>query len=210
MKLIVGLGNPGREYAGTRHNVGYDLVDLLANRFRWTAGAGGFDQQARTKFEALTMDGPASLPGGRSEKVLLLKPTTFMNLSGRSVQQAMAFYQLQPVDLLVALDDMALPTGKLRLRSGGSHGGHNGLRDIERALATSQYPRLRLGIDAPPPRIPARDYVLGALTPDQRSAFEPALQRAADAAVVWLASGINAAMNKFNAEPEETSSRRND
>jgi PTH1 family peptidyl-tRNA hydrolase len=131
---------------------------------------------------------------------LLLKPTTYMNNSGQSVQAAMAFYQLSPVQIMVILDDLALPAGKLRIRKGGSSGGHNGLKDIERALGTDEYPRLRIGIDPAPPRIPGRDYVLGRWTPDQRKRIEPALQRTADAVRTWIESGIETAMNKFNIE----------
>jgi PTH1 family peptidyl-tRNA hydrolase len=206
MKIVVGLGNPGREYVATRHNVGFELVDRLASRFGWVANPESFNAQARNKFDALVMDGPATLPGGGTEKLLLLKPMTYMNLSGRSVQAAMAFYQLSPADILIALDDIALPAGKIRVRGGGSSGGHNGLKDIERALSTPQYPRLRIGIDAPPPRVPQVDYVLGKFTPDQRKALEPALGRAADAVAAWLGKGIESAMNQFNAE--ETEGRR--
>src|SRR4051812_9231985 len=126
MKLIVGLGNPGREYVGTRHNVGFEVVDHLAGRFGWMK-VGEFDRVAKAKFDSLMYDGPFG-----SEKLVLLKPTTFMNLSGRAVQSAMAFYQLAPTDIMIVLDDVALPVGKIRIRTGGSSGGHNGLKDIER------------------------------------------------------------------------------
>src|SRR4051794_6822163 len=157
MKLIVGLGNPGREYASTRHNVGFDVVDRFAYRKTMVGSANDFDRVARTKFDGLAVDGNVSLASGGSEKVLLLKPLTYMNLSGKAVQAAMAFYQLSPPDVMIVLDDVALPCGKLRIRSGGSDGGHNGLKDIQRALGTSQYPRLRVGIDPPPPRGPGGD-----------------------------------------------------
>ena len=199
MKLIVGLGNPGREYAGTRHNVGFEVLDRFAERLGWVSGPGDFDRVARTKFEGLALDGSLTTDDG-SEKVLLLKPMTFMNLSGRSVQAAMAFYQLSPVDIMVVLDDLFLPCGKLRIRTGGSDGGHNGLRDIQRALGTTQYPRLRVGIDVPPPRIPGRDYVLGRFTDEQRKLLDPALTRAAAALTAWVKQGIAAAMNQFNAD----------
>jgi peptidyl-tRNA hydrolase, PTH1 family len=200
MKLVVGLGNPGREYLLTRHNIGFEVIDRLAGRFGWTFGAGEFDRMAKAKFDGLAMDGAVTLPGGGSEKVLLLKPTTYMNLSGRAVQAAMAFYQLTPRDVLVVLDDLALPCGKIRLRAGGSSGGHNGLKDIERALGTSNYPRLRLGIDAPPPRVPGKDYVLGRFSEEQHEAIDPAIDRAADATLTWIESGIQTAMNRFNAD----------
>jgi PTH1 family peptidyl-tRNA hydrolase len=200
MKLVVGLGNPGREYVGTRHNVGFEMVDQLAARLGWVAGAEQFNTRARTQFAGLTMDGVVSLAGGGSEKLLLVKPMTFMNLSGRTVEAAMSFYQLTPADLMVALDDLALPCGKIRIRPAGSSGGHNGLKDIERALGTSQYPRLRIGIDPPPPRVPQKDYVLGRFTPEQREWVGPAIGRGGDAVVTWMEKGVEAAMNRFNAE----------
>jgi PTH1 family peptidyl-tRNA hydrolase len=203
MKLVVGLGNPGREYVGTRHNVGWEAVDRVAQRLGWIGGGpGAFETFAKGKFEGLTLDGTMN-----GEKVLLLKPMTYMNLSGRSVQSAMAFYQLSPADILVVLDDVALPCGKIRTRAGGSSGGHNGLKDIERALGTSQYPRLRIGVDAPPPRVPQRDYVLGKFTPDQRKAIDEALGRAAGAVATWIDKGVSAAMNQFNADDESKDSK---
>jgi peptidyl-tRNA hydrolase, PTH1 family len=131
--------------------------------------------------------------------VLLLKPMTYMNLSGQSVQAAMAFFQLTPADVLVVLDDVALPCGKLRLRAGGSSGGHNGLKDIQRALGTDQYPRLRIGIDPPPGRVPQKDYVLGKFSPEQRIAVDIAIARACGAVLTWIDQGIVTAMNQFNA-----------
>jgi PTH1 family peptidyl-tRNA hydrolase len=202
MKLIIGLGNPGREYVGTRHNIGFELIDRFANRLAWIAKPEQFDTLARTKFDALVMDGQMSISSGGSEKLLLAKPMTFMNLSGRVVQAAMAFYQLSPADVMIVLDDLALPCGKIRIRAAGSSGGHNGLKDIERALATSQYPRLRIGIDPPPPRVPQKDYVLGKFTPDQRKAIDPALSRAADAVATWIEKGIEPAMSQYNAKDE--------
>jgi PTH1 family peptidyl-tRNA hydrolase len=198
MRLVVGLGNPGSEYVGTRHNVGWEILDRLAGRSGWIPRADEFSRRAKGKFDGLLLEGSLAM-----EKVLLLKPTTFMNLSGRSVQAAMGFYQLTLPDVMVVLDDLALPSGKLRIRKGGSSGGHNGLKDIERALATDEYPRLRMGIDAPPPRIAGRDYVLGRFTDEQRRKIDPALDRAASAIVLWIEKGIEAAMNLFNAEETE-------
>ena len=203
MKLVVGLGNPGREYVGTRHNIGFEVIDRLANRLGLTFAAGEFDRLAKEKFDGLAMDGTLVLSTGGVEKVLLLKPLTYMNLSGRSVQAAMAFYQLSPPEIMVVLDDLALPCGKIRLRANGSSGGHNGLKDIERALGTSEYPRLRLGIDAPPPRVPGRDYVLGKFSVEQISMIEPGINRATNAVLAWAESGIQSAMNRFNAEQEK-------
>jgi PTH1 family peptidyl-tRNA hydrolase len=205
MKLVVGLGNPGREYVGTRHNIGYEVVDALAIKLGWVKSVDEFNRLAKVKFDALTLDG--TMPSG--EKLLLLMPMTFMNLSGRSVQQAASFYQVPPADLMIVLDDIALPCGRIRLRAAGSSGGHNGLKDIERALGTDEYPRLRVGIDPPPARIPQRDYVLGRFGPDQRVALGPAIDRASSAIETWIAKGIVTAMNQFNAaeENKDTSGR---
>jgi len=194
MKLVVGLGNPERSYVGTRHNVGFEVIDQLAARLGWTK-RGDFDRLAKTKFDGLALDGVVG-----SEKLVLLKPLTYMNLSGKSVQAAMAFFQLAPQDIMVVLDDLALSVGRLRLRGSGSSGGHNGLRDIERALGTAEYPRLRIGIDPPPPRVAGRDYVLGKFTPEQCQLLEPTLGRACGAIVTWIEKGLEAAMNQFNAE----------
>jgi PTH1 family peptidyl-tRNA hydrolase len=200
MKLIVGLGNPGRDYVGTRHNVGFDAIDAIARRCGAIVSPSDFERMAKIKFDALAVD--AMVPNG-SEKLMLLKPTTFMNLSGRSVQAAMAFYQLTPSDVMIVLDDVALPCGKLRMRSAGSSGGHNGLKDIERALGGSQYPRLRIGVDMPPPRVPQKDYVLGRFSGEQRKLIDPALKRAADAVFTWVDRGIETAMSLFNADGKE-------
>ena len=202
MKLVVGLGNPGKEYSGTRHNIGWEVVDHLAASLGWVGSPEEFNRQARTKFEGLTLDG--SLGAGGGEKLLLLKPTTYMNLSGRSVQAAMAFYQLEPAAVLVVLDEMALPVGKIRLRAGGSDGGHNGLRDIQRALGTPQYPRLRIGIDPPPQFVPGREYVLGRFTEAQRDPARKAVKRATEAIVTWAREGIERAMNLYNAEEKDS------
>lgn len=210
MKLVVGLGNPGREYAGTRHNVGWEVIDQVAARLGWIGSPAQFNTLARSKFDGLALDGTLGLAGGGTEKVLLLKPTTYMNLSGRSVQAALAFYQLAPADALVVLDDVALPCGKIRIRAGGSSGGHNGLKDIERALGTSQYPRLRIGVDAPPPRVPQRDYVLGKFTPDQRTLIDAALARAGGAVTTWIDKGLTTAMNQFNADESKDEGKAKD
>jgi PTH1 family peptidyl-tRNA hydrolase len=205
MKLVVGLGNPGKEYGGTRHNIGFEVVDHLAAKLGFTGSPSEFDRQARTKFDGLAMDGSVFLASGGGDKLLLLKPTTYMNLSGRSVQAAMAFYQLTPADLMVVLDDLALPAGRIRLRPGGSDGGHNGLKDIQRALGTTQYPRLRLGIDAPPQFVPGRDYVLGKFSEAQREPMRQAIARACDAIVTWVDKGMERAMSAFNADDPKDS-----
>ncbi|HMN42542.1 MAG TPA: aminoacyl-tRNA hydrolase [Phycisphaerales bacterium] len=193
MKLIVGLGNPGPQYDKTRHNAGFMAVDRLAKR--WAGGA-----IPKGRFSGVCTEAAI-----KSERCILLKPTTFMNLSGRSVAEALGFYKLDlKTDLLVLVDDTALPFGAIRLRPSGSAGGHNGLADIERALSSPDYPRLRIGIggvDAKPPHMPQHDYVLGRFTPEQAALIEPALDKAADAAETFITSGIEAAMNKHNTKP---------
>ena len=198
MRLLAGLGNPGREYVGTRHNVGFEVIDVLAEKLAW-APRGDFDRLARSRFEALCFEGTLDTSAG-SEKVLLMKPLTFMNLSGRSIQQAAKFYKVEPKDVLAIVDELALPVGKIRLRANGSHGGHNGLRDVQRALATPEYPRLRVGVDSPPPPVAGKDYVLGKFDEDQRAAIDAALPRAAACCVTWIEHGPLKAMDQFNGE----------
>lgn len=186
MKLIVGLGNPGSEYAGTRHNVGFSVIDRLARRF-------APDAAPKSKFAGLMTD--AEIGG---EKCILLKPTTFMNLSGRSVLEALQFFKLEASkDLLVIVDDLALPCGSIRLRPDGSSGGHNGLTDIGLKLGSNYWARLRIGIDLPG-RIPQSDYVLGKFSPDQQPLVDASMTEAAQAAEVWATKGLQEAMNRFN------------
>jgi PTH1 family peptidyl-tRNA hydrolase len=186
MKLIVGLGNPGAEYVETRHNVGFDVLDRLARRL-----APG--ETARSKFHGVLIESDF-----HGEKLLLLKPTTYMNRSGLAVAEAVRFFKLGPAEaLLVIVDDVALSCGVIRVRNAGSAGGHNGLTDIEQKLGTRDYVRLRIGID-PPDQIPQKDYVLGRFRPDQLEAIEPALEDAVDATLCWLRYGPIEAMNRYN------------
>lgn len=187
MKLIVGLGNPGREYARTRHNAGFMAVDRLARRH-----AGG--AVARGQFHAMTID--AAVPG--AGKCLLIKPTTYMNRSGLTVGEAVRFYKCSPAeDVLIIVDETALPVGTMRLRASGSAGGHNGLTDIERALGTSEYARLRIGVGEPE-FAAKKDHVLGRFTDEEAETMGPALDRVCDAAECWAADGLTKAMNTFN------------
>ena len=189
MKVIVGLGNPGPKYAGTRHNVGFEVVDYLAA----APACGPF----RSKFQALVAEAKEG-----DEPVLLVKPETFMNLSGRCVRQIVDFYKLTvPTDLLVVSDDFNLPLGKLRARPKGSHGGQNGLRDIQQQLGTDEYPRLRIGVGEPGPG-EAVDHVLSRFRPAERKQVEEAVARAAEAVLVYVRSGIEACMNKANGPDE--------
>lgn len=187
MKLIVGLGNPGMQYEKTRHNAGFLVVDRLAQR-RMPG------ELPKGRFSGAVVEGVIG-----TERCVLLKPTTYMNRSGHSVAQAIGFYKIDPSrDMLVLVDDIALPVGSIRLRAFGSAGGHNGLSDIQRALGTDVYPRCRIGIDATPAFMDQADYVLGRFTPEQWSALEPALDRAVEATGVFIAEGIAPAMNRFN------------
>jgi PTH1 family peptidyl-tRNA hydrolase len=186
MKLIVGLGNPGDKYKETRHNVGFEVASRLASKFG--------SSPPRARFQGETIE--AGLAG---QKVLLLTPLTYMNLSGASVLAARDFYKIELPDILVVCDDFALPLGKLRLRGKGSAGGQKGLEDILRRLGTEDVPRLRIGIGAPPPGRDNAGYVLGRFTKDEQPAISAAIQQAAEAAAVWAESGIESAMSKYNA-----------
>ncbi|MFO0958044.1 MAG: aminoacyl-tRNA hydrolase [Isosphaeraceae bacterium] len=184
-RLIVGLGNPGSMYQATRHNIGFEAVDRLAQ--------GGLGAKFVRKFDGLLAEIEIDF-----RRVLLLKPESFMNLSGRSVRQAVQFYKLEPADdLLVICDDLSLPLGKLRLRSGGSDGGQKGLRDIALQLGTDQFSRMRVGIGDRGP-IDAADFVLSRFRPTERPVIDDALILALQAAAVWASQGIQMAMNRFN------------
>ncbi len=191
MKLIVGLGNPGSEYDRTRHNVGFEVVDRLARRF--------VDPQrgaAKARFSGLLLE--AEIGG---ERVLLLRPTTFMNRSGQSVSEALRFHKMDAArDLLVVVDDLALPCGSIRLRPDGGAGGHNGLADIGEKLGSWNWARLRIGIDAAG-GVSQEQYVLGRFRPDQQPAVEGAIEEAVAAGACWASDGLEAAMNRFNRRP---------
>ena len=191
MKLIVGLGNPGTEYENTRHNAGFMVLDELARRH-----AGG--AVARGRFHAATLECMIGY-----EKVMLAKPTTFMNRSGLTIGEAVRFYKLEPAeDMIVIVDDIYLPLGAIRMKPKGGDGGHNGLADVARAVGGDAYPRLRLGVDSQPKGASQVGYVLGRFTQEQSETLTSALKRAADAVECWVSSGLSEAMNKFNT-PEE-------
>jgi PTH1 family peptidyl-tRNA hydrolase len=185
VKLLVGLGNPGSAYEGTRHNVGFDVLEILARR------AGGPGRRARFQGETAQV----SIRGCQG---LLVWPLTWMNLSGSCVLAARDFYKTDDADMLVICDDFNLPAGTIRLRPSGSAGGQNGLADIIRRLGTTAVPRLRVGIGPVPPAWKPADFVLGRFSKPEREAFAPTLERAADAAEEWAAVGIQAAMNRYN------------
>jgi PTH1 family peptidyl-tRNA hydrolase len=187
MKLIVGLGNPGRKYQGTRHNVGYLILAELARRFG--------SSSPKKKFRGEVLEGEI---GG--EKILLLSPTTYMNRSGESVAEAKNFYHVPLADLLLLCDDLNLPLGKLRIRARGSSGGQKGLEDIIRCLGTEEFPRLRMGIGSPPPDQDWTVFVLSKFTAEEQCRVGRAAARAAEAVETWVRQGIDACMNQFNTE----------
>ena len=189
MKLIVGLGNPGKEYHKSRHNVGFGVVDLLARRWQVALDRRRYQGQFGSGVYA-------------TEKVLLLKPRTYMNRSGGSVAEALAFYKLELSELLVVLDDMDLELSRLRLRRGGSAGGHNGLQDIIDKLGSPDFARLRLGIGAAEHN-DAVAHVLGRFDAAQEQKIEEAIETAADAVECWISQGIDEAMNRFNRRGSE-------
>lgn len=184
--LIVGLGNPGDKYDGTRHNAGFLAVDALADQGRFSV--------SRVKFKALTAQAEV---GGQG--ALVMKPTTYMNLSGEAVGEAARFYHIPPANVLVISDDVDLPLGKLRLRTGGSAGGHNGLKSIIQHLGTDQFPRIKIGVGGKPhPDYDMADWVLGKLRGEDRKVLDEAAERAAEAAACFLKDGPQKAMNQFN------------
>lgn len=191
MKLIVGLGNPGRKYEQTRHNLGFMVADKVAS----LAGASG----SKVRFEGQVAEGNI-----RGEKVVILWPQTFMNASGQSVRKAFDFYKLVPEDLLVVSDDLNLKTGRVRIRPAGSAGGQKGMADIIRHLGNDNFARLRIGIDRPPENWTVTDYVLGKFNKEEIEKIEMALDRATQAALVWVSEGIGPTMTRFNADPTST------
>jgi PTH1 family peptidyl-tRNA hydrolase len=187
MKAIVGLGNPGRQYAGTRHNVGFEVVDELARR--WNVSL----RPWKTVAEVATVAGRGAV---------LAEPQTFMNASGEAVSRIAAFHKIDPADILIVVDEVQLPLGRLRLRRSGSAGGHNGLKSIVQHIGAG-FPRLRIGVGRGDPQWDLADHVLSRFAADEREAVADAVQRAADAVEVFVGEGIEAAMNRFNSSPIE-------
>jgi PTH1 family peptidyl-tRNA hydrolase len=189
MKLIVGLGNPGREYRETRHNLGFLVVDEIARRHQLTWAMA-----------------PAQVPDSfvakryGADPVLLAKPLTFMNRSGEAVAALSRYFDIVPPDLLVVVDDVDLPFGRLRARARGSAGTHNGLKSVVERLGTSDFPRLRLGVGRGDTRRDLADRVLSTFEPDERAGLEPFVARAADAAEMFAAGDILKVMNAYNAD----------
>ena len=192
MALIVGLGNPGREYRDTRHNVGFMVVDELARRRAVTFGAAPSQVPDTLLVKAF---GPPA--------VLLAKPLTFMNRSGDAVAALVRYYGLDVADMLVVLDEVALPFGRLRARARGSAGGHNGLKSIGERLGTTDFARLRLGVGRGDARRNLADHVLSGFEADEHAGLEEFIARAADAAELFAVEGIGAVMNRYNPDPTD-------
>ncbi len=188
MKLIVGLGNPGAEYENSRHNVGFAAIDMIARRW-------AIDVQ-QNKHKALFGKGLF-----QQEKVMLMKPLTYMNRSGSSVSDAMSFYKIETENLLVIVDDLHLNLGQLRLRNQGTAGGHNGLKDIISWLGTNKYSRLRVGIENSPFGNQV-GHVLGNFNAEENDIMQKAYNKVADAAECWLSQGVQAAMNLYNRQDD--------
>ena len=186
---MVGLGNPGPKYEGTRHNVGFATVDLLAKRHgaAWEAAPRGIE---------------ALIAHWRAEGVVLAKPLTFMNNSGSAVQALLQFYKIEAPDSLVVFDEAQLETGRLRIRSDGSSGGHNGLKSVIASLGTEQVPRLRIGVGRGDGRRDLANHVLARFDPEERETIADAIERAADAAEAFVTDGPAVAMNRYNRKQE--------
>ena len=192
MYIIVGLGNPGKQYEHTRHNVGFEVIDRLAEKHDIL--------MTERKHRAFCGKG---LIGG--QKVMLVKPQTFMNLSGESVKSAVEFYQIGMDELIVVYDDVSLSPGQLRIRRAGSAGGHNGIKNIIAQLGTQEFPRVKVGVGEKPERMDLADYVLSHFSKGEWEMMEEAFKEAADAVEVMIADGADAAMNRFNAKKNEQS-----
>ncbi|MED4533446.1 aminoacyl-tRNA hydrolase [Metabacillus fastidiosus] len=185
MKLIIGLGNPGKQYESTRHNVGFMAIDQLSDRLNIPLD--------RTKFNGLYGIGHIS-----GEKVILLKPLTYMNLSGECIHPLMEYYEVDDDEIVVIYDDLDIPTGKIRLRTKGSAGGHNGIKSMIHHLGTQQFNRVRVGIDRPSNGMTITDYVLGRFTEEEQADIQSAIKQSAEACEKWLTTDFNQVMNEFN------------
>lgn len=190
MYIIAGLGNPTKEYDKTRHNVGFSVIDALADQYN-------IDVSER-KHKALC--GRGAIEG---QKVVLMKPQTFMNLSGESIRAAVDFYKVDPEDIIIIYDDISLEPGQLRIRMKGSAGGHNGIKNIIAHLGTQEFPRIKVGVGAKPPRMDLADYVLSRFSQGEQRLMDDAFKEAADAAVMMMTDGAERAMNHFNTKKKE-------
>jgi len=189
MKMIVGLGNPGKTYEKTRHNTGFLVLDEIAKQ----CGVSSFQMKFKAQIANVVLN---------NENVILVKPQTFMNLSGESVGEIARFYQISSAEIIVIYDDLDLPVGKVRLREKGSAGGHNGMKSIIQHLHTQEFPRIRVGIDKNP-MIPTIDYVMGKVEKDKQTIYEKAIQHAAKAAIDFSGMPFAELMNKYNMKAVE-------
>lgn len=188
MKLIVGLGNPGKKYANTRHNIGFRVLDALAQKYKF--------EFSKSKFQGEL----AQINHAEHEKIFFLKPQTFMNLSGESVAACTNFYKIAALDVLVIFDDLDLPFSRLRVVQNGSSGGHNGVKSITQHLGTQDFPRLKIGIGRPKfLSQEAKDHVLDVFTKEEISHVEKLVDKAVDCVGIYVDKGIGQAMNGFNA-----------
>ena len=196
MKAIIGLGNPGMKYAGTRHNIGFDAVTAIADKYNLSIN--------NKKFKGVYADGHIA-----GEKVLLVQPQTFMNLSGECVREVADFYKLNPDEIIIICDDINLDVGRLRIRKKGSAGGHNGLKNIIAHLGTEEFPRIRVGVGEKTKGWDLADYVLARFDKDSEPVIREALANVVGAVETWISEGIDAAMNRFNvsAKKKEESSQ---
>lgn len=184
MKAIVGLGNPGSQYAGTRHNIGFDVVEEVARRWG-------------VQLRPWKLVAEVATVGARG--AVLVEPVTFMNLSGDAVSQVRSFYKLEPADVLVVVDEVQLPVGRVRVRRSGSAGGHNGLKSIIQHIGDG-FPRLRIGVGRGDPKWDLADHVLSRFGRDERDVVADAVNRAADAVELFVDEGVEAVMNRYNAD----------
>ena len=185
MKLVVGLGNPGKEYEKTRHNLGFRAIDLLSEKLQININKAKFDGKYGDKLI-------------KGEKIVLVKPQTYMNLSGDCVSQLLSFYKVQPEDLIVIYDDIDIAIGKIRVKPSGSPGTHNGMKDITKKIASKNFVRVRIGSGKPSPEADLADYVLSGFQKDEEKPIELAIEKAANAVIEVINNGVSEAMNKFN------------
>ncbi|HEX2945688.1 MAG TPA: aminoacyl-tRNA hydrolase [Clostridia bacterium] len=188
LTVIAGLGNPGNKYENTRHNVGFITIDLLSSKYGIKVN--------KVRHKALTGEGTIA-----GERVLLVKPQTFMNLSGESIRDIAEWYKLPMENIIIIYDDVDLPAGTIRIRPKGSSGTHNGMKSVIYQLQSDEFPRIRIGVGKAPEGWDLADYVLGRFDKDEAAIMGESTQRAADAAAAIVSDGVTAAMNKFNGEP---------
>lgn len=185
MYLIAGLGNPGKQYTSTRHNIGFSAIDCISQKHNIDV--------SKTKYKGIIGEGTIA-----GEKVILLKPQTFMNLSGESVREAATFHKIPPENVIIIHDDISLPAGTLRIREKGSAGGHNGLKSIIAHLNSQDFPRMKIGVGAPQPDKDLADYVLGRFSKEEEKILSEVLDRVCDAVSEYIKNGAKSAMSRYN------------